>query len=249
MTVEQPAQKLLSSALADAEAVLHACLYTSGRVSLLQCNEGDSMFSRRFNSNTQKLAQVTASLTSLHPALQHNDGLDWSLDRNDYLADKRVIDMENPQVGSSLDFPTPFSLLRTFPPAPPDPAQWSTSFFTNCCPVRPRLRVRRGLLKACGVNAVRKNDRKKVITPEPPATGASAEEVAAYVCQAEAQLGPLLHSVAPVAAATTQKAWPWVGGGIAAWCSHGAIMLGMEHQDVLQFRSIHTISQLHVQQA
>jgi hypothetical protein len=211
-TRQHNAQQLLSSVLADAGTVLQACQDMSDTALAWQCDEHDTMFSSTFNSNTREL-DLLPILASLHPAIEYNDGLDWSVELSDYLAEQRLLDRDNPQVGASLAFPTPFSLLRTFPPAPADSAQWSASFFTNCCPVRPRLGVRQGLLKLCGYDRVRKNDRQKVIAPEPPAAGASAAEVAAYMCQAEVQLGPLLHAVAPVAAAITQRPWPWVGGG------------------------------------
>jgi hypothetical protein len=214
---------MLLTALADANTVLQACQVLLGTSALERCYEGDTVFTDTFNSNTHKLMEVISSLTSLHPALEHTDGMDWSLERDDYLARKRLIDLENPQIGASLQFPTPFSLLRTFPPAPADSAQWSASFFTNCCPVRPQLRVRRGLLRMYGDGVVHKHENKKVITPEPPAVGASAEDVAAYVCQAESQLGPLLHAVAPVAAAITQRPWPWVGGGLRSFTLHAQL--------------------------
>jgi hypothetical protein len=221
---ERSAKGLLSSALADAETVLQACQGMSGMCLAQQRRERNRRFSDAFNINTQSLADRMPSLTSLQPALKHNDGLDWSLDRDGlWNQELQPIKPMTPMTESSLSFPTPFSLLRTFPPAPADPAQWSASFFTNCCLVRPHQPVRRGLLRSYGDGVVRKGGRKKVITPEPPAAGASAAEVAAYVCQAEAQLGPLLHAVAPVAAAITQRPWPWVGGGLRS-SKHDVVM-------------------------
>jgi hypothetical protein len=60
---------------------------------------------------------------------------------------------------------------------------------------------------------VHKNDKKKVVVPEDPPAGASAPEVAAYVCRTEAQLGPAAHAMTTIAAAITQTPWPWVSHG------------------------------------
>jgi hypothetical protein len=215
---------MVSAAVVDAAAVVQACRNLINTDPLQQCWKGGGAGAREaFIHNTQRLAQLMPSLASLHPALQRNDGLDWSLDYGQYCLQWDVQMKRDKELQSGIgikadeapfEFPTPYSILRTFPPAPSDPAQWSESFYPNCCPVRPRLPVLRGLLSAThGSDMVHKNEKKKVVVPEAPAAGASAQEVAGYVCRAEAQLGPAAHAVTPIAAAITQTPWPWVSDG------------------------------------
>jgi hypothetical protein len=156
--------------------------------------------------NAAALAQVTAGIRSLHPALQRGDGMDWC-------AQRRYAEYHMPRGINSdkargkerlraLDFPTPLSLLRAFPPAPSDLQQWAT-FYHNACPVSPYVpsrALRWGL-----------SEPQKIELPQHPAEGASSGQVAAHVTAVQALLGPYLYAQAPVAAAILQRPYPWVG--------------------------------------
>jgi hypothetical protein len=195
----------------------------------------------------------------LHPALHHNDGLDWTDDRgkgcnllhrgthSEGIRDKkgagddgeRNNGAQGPQLDllQGLDFPTPSSLLRTFPPPPADKAQWAT-FYHNCCPVRcglpTNLAQPRSLtqdvtpdhVEVPGDDANRgvyfsSTDSEEPADPSDkppteglspsPEAGASPAKVASYVTQTESQLGPSFYALAPVEAAIAQRSPPWVG--------------------------------------
>jgi hypothetical protein len=266
--------------------------------------------------------------TSLHPALQHSDGLDLVTSilnpkgsfKKPRFSGTRQGDQHREFLHRSVRHqpPTPCSILRAFPPAPPDPADWG-SFFPYASPVSPQLSEHRlrqaeqlsGLAKpavatypaSCSISphiyghqprqegadgppggfesaaataragrrgqqlsqgnglsgvdaaaartdskashckgAAAGNGDKLDITetpgsqgqqlPQPPAAGASAEEVAAYVSEVQARLGPFFYALAPVAAAISQRPEPWVGErrgcrdvlpACPAWSQHTAL--------------------------
>jgi hypothetical protein len=78
-------------------------------------------------------------------------------------------------LAESLDVPTPGSILRAFPPAPADPAQWSSGFFAAASPI-PVAPTNHVLLTAWS--------SPEELAPVAPQEGTSPEELAAYVAQA-----------------------------------------------------------------
>jgi hypothetical protein len=125
----------------------------------------------------------------MHPALLHSDDQEWLPKKG------------GPPGEPALDFPTPASILRAFPPPPLDPEEWATFYHTSC-PVSPRL-----------------PSKFPVVAPprniwfeehcHPPAC-ASAQDVSQFVSMAKAQLGASFCALAPVAAAIRQRPEPWV---------------------------------------
>jgi hypothetical protein len=140
--------------------------------------------------------------TAIHPALIQGDGLDWSLERDEVITEmneKGDLKGTCAALLGALDAPTPYSLLRTFPPAPSSPEEWSTSCYTNASPVKPRV--------PHFIQLIKRVDECTVATPitqapDPPGAGATAAEVAEYVSRLEAPhtLGPVLHALVPHAA-------------------------------------------------
>jgi hypothetical protein len=207
----QAAHQLLSSALADAAQVMRACTALMQLSEQYPTNQFDAVFGvEAFLHNIQEVKQLMPELSLMHPALKHNDGLDWVLERHA----SRSSYYDIPRDESRYNFPTPFSLLRTFPPAPDDPSPWAT-FYRSSAPMRPLVAVDDGLIQPGELlegegNVARVCPDHKLEPPGHPASGASAQEVAVYVCQTESQLGPAFHVLAPVAAVLTQRPGPWV---------------------------------------